>query len=80
MQAAQKAARVAAAAAKSPANSADKLAARLALIERQIDGINERRKSDEAFSTSQECNLTLKKLRADRALVVYRLHAATANN
>ena len=80
MQAAQKAARVTAAAAKSPANSADKLAARLALIERQIDGINERRKSDEAFSTSQECNLTLKKLRADRALVVYRLRAATANN
>ena len=80
MQAAQKAARVAAAAAKSPANSVDKLAARLALIERQIEDTNTKSKASKGSPEQIEYTLLLKKLKADRALVVYRLHAATANN
>lgn len=80
MQAAQKTARVAAAAAKSPANSADKLAARLALIERQIEDTNTKSKASKGSPEQIEYTLLLKKLKADRALVVYRLHAAAANN
>ena len=80
MQTAQKAARAAAAAAKPSANSADKLAARLALIERQIDDTNTKCKTNKGNPEQIEYTLLLKKLKADRALVVYRLHEATANN